>query len=60
MLDLVTSGLGTVVGWCGTVVTALFGQTGQLATLAPMVAIGVAVSALLLGAKVIKQFAWGV
>lgn len=60
MLDLVTSGLGTVITWCGTVVDAFFGAEGALETIGPLVAIGIAVSALLLGAKVIKQFAWGI
>lgn len=60
MLDLVTTGLGTVIDWTGTVVDAFFGAEGALATLGPLVAIGIAVSALLLGAKVIKQFAWGI
>lgn len=60
MLDMVGTALTSVIGWCGTVVTAFFGEAGELATLAPMIAVGIAVSALMLGAKVIKKFAWGI
>lgn len=59
MLALVTSGLTTVLEWMGTVIDALFTSGGSLASLAPLVAIGISVSALLLGAKVIRHFVWG-
>lgn len=57
MLDAVTSGLGTVIDWVGTVVTAV--TTGKLSALLPLLAIGVAVSALMLGIKAIRSFIWG-
>lgn len=57
MLDAVTSGLGTVISWVGTVVTAV--TTGSLSALLPLLAIGVAVSALMLGIKAIRSFIWG-
>lgn len=59
MLEAVTSALTTVIGWVGTVVTALVGTDGQLADLLPLLAVGVAVSALMLGIKAIKSFIWG-
>ena len=59
MTAAVTSALGTVISWVGTVVTALTGESGQLAALLPLLAIGIAVSALMLGVKAIKSFAWG-
>ncbi len=59
MLDLVTSGISTVITWVGTVVTAIFGSEGALAELAPLVAIGIAISAVLLGVKIIKTMVWG-
>lgn len=59
MLDAVTSALGTVIGWVGTVVSALTGASGALKDLLPLLAIGVAVSALMLGVKAIRSFAWG-
>ena len=59
MLDAVTSALGTVISWVGSVVTALTGASGALNDLLPLLAIGVAVSALMLGVKAIRSFAWG-
>ena len=59
MLEVVTSTLTTVIGWVGTVVTALVGTDGQLKDLLPLMAIGIAISALMLGVKAIKSFAWG-
>lgn len=59
LLDHVTTGLGTVVSWAGTVVDSLVGADGALKTLAPLFAIGIAISAFLLGVKVIKSLVWG-
>lgn len=59
MLDAVTSGLTTVIGWVGSVVDALTATDGDLAALLPLLAIGVAVSALMLGIKAIRSFIWG-
>ena len=57
MLEAVTSGLSEVIGWVGAVVTAV--TTGALKELLPLLAIGVAVSALMLGIKAIRSFIWG-
>lgn len=59
MLTAVTDALGTVITWTGTVITALTSTSGGLNALLPLFAITVAVSALLLGVKVIKSFVWG-
>lgn len=59
MLEAVTSGIGTVIGWVGTVVDALVGEAGQLSALLPLFAIGVAISAILLGIKIIRGMIWG-
>lgn len=59
MLTEVSNALTTVIGWVGTVVTALIGESGQLKDLLPLMAIGIAISALMLGVKAIKSFAWG-
>lgn len=59
MTAAVTEALTTVIGWVGTVVTALTGESGQLNALLPLLAIGIAVSALMLGIKAIRSFAWG-
>lgn len=57
MLAAVTSGLTTVIDWVGTVVTALL--SGSLSALLPLLAIGVSISALMLGVKVIRSMIWG-
>lgn len=59
MLDAVTTALTTVIDWVGTVVSALTTTDGRLSALLPLLAIGVAISALMLGVKAIKSFAWG-
>lgn len=57
MLEAVTNGLSTVIDWVGTVVTAV--TTGELSALLPLLAIGVSISALLLGVRVIRSVIWG-
>lgn len=57
MIAAVTTGLETVIGWVGTVVSAI--TTGGLKELLPLFAVGIAISALLLGVKVIKSVVWG-
>lgn len=62
MLSAVTDAVSTVIGWIGTVVTSLVtgGTTpGALNPLLPLFAIGIAVSAILLGVKMIKSLVWG-
>lgn len=59
MLAAVTSALTTVIGWIGTVVNSLVGSEGDLAALLPLFAIGIAISAFLLGIKAIKSTVWG-
>lgn len=59
MLEAVTSGLSQVITWVGSVITALTGTNGALAPLLPLFAIGIAISALLLGIKIIKSVVWG-
>lgn len=59
MLEAVSTALTTVIDWVGTVVTALTSTDGKLSALLPLLAIGVAISALMLGVKAIKSFSWG-
>lgn len=59
MLAQVTSGITTVIGWVATTVNALVGESGQLAELAPLFAIGISISAILLGVKIVKSVVWG-
>lgn len=59
MLANVTTGIGTVIGWVGSVVNALVGEAGALAELGPLFAIGISISAIMLGVKVVKGIVWG-
>lgn len=59
MLELVGSGITTVIGWVSTVVTAIVGEAGQLAELGPLFAIGISISAILLGVKLVRSLIWG-
>lgn len=59
MLTHVTTGITTVIGWIGTVVDAIVGDTGELSTLAPLFAIGISISAILLGVKMVRSIVWG-
>lgn len=57
LLDAVTDAITTVISWTSTVVTSI--TSGQLSVLLPLFAIGIAISAFMLGIKVIKSFVWG-
>lgn len=59
MIEAATTGLATAIGWVGTVVDALIGTDGELASLLPLIGISVGISALMLGIKGIKSFSWG-
>lgn len=59
MLDAVTSGVTTVIGWIGDVVNALTATDGKLSALLPLLAIGVAVTAVSFGIKAIRSVIWG-
>ena len=68
LMSKVTEALTTVIGWVGTVVEALVGTAGAegagaaagaLSELLPLFAIGISISALMLGIKAIKSFVWG-
>lgn len=62
MLEAVTDAISTVLTWIGTVITSLLtggSSAGALNPLLPLFAVGVAISAILLGVKVIKSFIWG-
>lgn len=59
MMEAVSTALTTVIGWVGEVVSSLTTTDGELSALLPLMAIGIAISALMLGVKAIKSFAWG-
>lgn len=59
MLAAVTDAIGNVLTWVGTVIGSLTSQSGALKDLLPLFAIGIAISAVLLGVKIIKSVVWG-
>lgn len=59
MLQAVTDGITQVITWIGSVITALTSTSGALYPLLPLFAVGIAVSAILLGIKMIKSVVWG-
>lgn len=59
MLAAVTSGIQSVITWIGSVITALTDSDGALYALLPLFAIGISISAILLGVKIIKSTVWG-
>lgn len=62
MLEAVTNAIQTVIAWVGTVITSLVTtgtNAGELSPLLPLFAIGIAISAVLLGVKIIKSVVWG-
>ena len=59
LLNAVTTGITTVIEWVGKVIDSLLTTDGKLAALLPLFAVGIAISAILLGVRVIKSFIWG-
>lgn len=59
MLEAVSSGLTTVISWVGSVITAMTSSGGALAELLPLFAIGISISVIFLGVKVVKSIVWG-
>lgn len=59
MLELVGNGITTVIGWIADVIQAVILTDGELHVLAPLFAIGISISAILLGIKLIKSLVWG-
>lgn len=59
MISAVTDAITTLLGWIGTVIDSLLTTDGDLNALLPLFAIGVAISAILLGVRVIRSFIWG-
>lgn len=59
MLEAVTTGITTVIGWIGTVVDAMVTTEGDLGALLPLFAIGISISAIMLGVKIVRRLIWG-
>ena len=59
MIEAVTTGLSTVIGWVGTVISALTSAEGDLYALLPLLAIGVSVTVISMAIGTIRSFTWG-
>lgn len=59
MVTAVTNGLGSIIGWVGTIIDSLVGEAGVLGELLPLFAIGISISVIFLGVKVVKSIVWG-
>ena len=59
MMQAVTTALTDVIGWAGTVLSAVITEACELHALLPLWAVGIAISALMLGIRVMRGFAWG-
>ena len=57
LLETISNTLGSVIGYVGQTVTAVI--SGDLASLLPVVCLGIAVSVLSFGIKTIKRLTWG-
>lgn len=59
MVEAIGSNLVIMIGWIGDVLKAVVGADGALAELKGLFALGICVSVILLGIKVLKGFTWG-
>lgn len=59
LLTNIGTTLTSVVGWFGTMVTALVTADGDLNGLFPLLALGIAISICFAGVKIVRSFAWG-
>lgn len=58
-MEAVTSAITTVLSWIGAFVDALFATDGVLGDLLPFFVVGIAISAVLLGVKIVRSLVWG-
>lgn len=62
MITAVTTALTDVLGWVKTVIDSILTsgeQAGALNALLPLFAVGIAISALFIGFRIIKSIVWG-
>lgn len=59
MLEAVGSGVTTVIGWIANVVDSMVTTDGPLSSLLPLFAIGISVSGIMLGIKIVRSLIWG-
>lgn len=59
MLTAIASGLTTVIGFVGSVVTALVSDTGALHDLMDLFILGIIISIIMVSMKIIRKVTWG-
>lgn len=59
MLTEVGTALTEIIGWAGDVLSAVVTESGALHALLPLWAVGIAVSGVMLGIRIMRGFAWG-
>lgn len=59
LITAVSDGISSVIGWIGTFITSLTTTTGALYPLLGLFAIGISISAILLGIRIVKSVVWG-
>lgn len=59
MLQAIGEAVTEVIGWVGEILTALVSTDGPLNALLPIFAIGIGVTAVTFGIKIVRGFAWG-
>lgn len=59
MLESITTALGQVITWIGSVLTAVVSTTGALKELLPILSVSIGIALVMLTVRVIKKFAWG-
>lgn len=59
LMTQVTSQFPTVLGWFGDAVSAMATTEGELSALLPFLALGLIVTILFAGVKMVRSFLWG-
>ncbi len=59
MIASIGSALTSVLSWIGSVVGSILGAEGALKELLPIFCIGIAVTVVMLGIRVLRGFTWG-
>lgn len=59
MLEAIGTALTQMITWLGNVVTAVVGESGALAALLPVFALGIAGTVVMFGIRVLRGFTWG-
>lgn len=59
MMSAIGTGITSVIGYAGEVVTALVGESGALSALLPVVGMAVGIGLVGWGIRVVKSLTWG-